>query len=76
MKSISYGYKNYYTPHSKIYHVGSHSKSNNHPHMAKNKSLFKMKWFSNSVIKGYLKNLENGEAEIEYDKIRLLFIRL
>lgn len=72
MKSIAYGYKNYYTPHSKIYHEGGHSNSNKHPHMSKNKSLFNSKWFSNSVIKGYLRNLQNGESKIEYNKDKIV----
>jgi GT2 family glycosyltransferase len=72
MKSISYGYKNFYTPHSRIYHIGCHSKSNTHPHVAKNKSLFNTKWVSNSVLKGYHKNLKLGENSIKYNKDKIV----
>ena len=72
MKSIAHGYKNFYTPFSKIYHVGSHSKSNTHPHIARNKSLFNTKWVTNSVLKGYQRNLSIGEASINYNKDKVV----
>ena len=50
MKVRQLGKKIMVQPKSVIVHYGSHSKSNNHPHVAQNAALFKSRWTQNGHI--------------------------
>lgn len=50
MKVKERGYKIFYTPYSKIYHKGNHSKANHHPFLKNNRELFYYRWVKTKRI--------------------------
>jgi GT2 family glycosyltransferase len=69
MKVRTLGYKVFYEPKSKIYHVGSHSKAGGHSYQTSNRGKFHRDWVRPGVLKMLNDNLENPRLDTSKDKV-------
>ena len=63
MKLKEEGYKIWFEPNSKIYHVGSHTQSGGHPFQQQNRSLFQNRWINTGRLQQIIGSNEESPSK-------------